>query len=114
MTRYIQAVGFYLALSGFGLRELVTVSSLALILGSSILFPALNILALYAAIKFRSMAKLAAGREEVLVKRYRLQQRHELFWGYTASVWLVVLNEATILALAAWKVYSKHYGETQW
>jgi hypothetical protein len=60
------------------------------------------------------MAKLAAEREGILAKRYQLQQSHELFWGYTASVWLVVLSEATILALAAWKIYSKHYGDTAW
>ena len=114
LTRYVQAVGFYLALSGFGLRELVTVSTPALILGSSILFSILNVLAFYVAIKFRSMAKLAAQREEVYVNRYHLQRAHELLWGYKASLWLVILNEATIVALVIWKVYSKHCCETQW
>src|SRR6267378_2662754 len=66
-----------------------------------------TVLTFYVAIKFRSMAKLAAQREEVYVNRYHLQRAHELLWGYKASLWLVILNEATIVALVIWKVYSK-------
>jgi hypothetical protein len=106
MTRYIQAVGFYLALSGFGLRELITTSSKPVVLGASIVFSALNILAIYAARMFRGMAESSVQREKFFAQNYRVQQTHELFWGYSASLWLVALNELTIISLAIWKFFS--------
>src|ERR1700720_2449055 len=104
MTRFIQAVGFYLALSGFGLRELISTSARPFVVTLSILFSVLNILAVYAAYKFRRMAWSAAEREKFFVQQYRVAQTHELFWGYIAGIWLVILGEVTVVVLAAWKL----------
>lgn len=77
MTRYIQAIGLYLALSGFGLKELVATRSHSLVLAASIVFTMLNVLAIYAARSFRRMAAFAAQREKFFVEQYRVEPTHE-------------------------------------
>ena len=105
MTRYMQAIGFYLALSGFGFKELLALTSRSLILGVGAGFTALNVLAFYAAGRFRSMAKHARDREKYYASRYDLQSQHELFWGYWLGILLVGASEAGTLLCVLWETH---------
>jgi hypothetical protein len=96
MTRYMQAIGLYLALSGFALRELIGAESIwsLLLLGGT--FTGLNVLAVYAAGQFRNMAHSAMVREEFFAKTFDLQKTHELFWGYRLGIWLVAITQVSV------------------
>jgi len=99
MTRYMQAVGLYVTLSGFALKELVGASSANRVWILFILLTVLNVLALFAARQFRNMAHHTMVREMHFVQRYNLQQTYQLFWGYYAGVILVCLSQATMISV---------------
>jgi hypothetical protein len=106
MTRYMQAIGLYVTLSGFALKELADANSLnrVWVLGS--LFTVLNIMALFVAREFRNMADRAMRREAYFVDRYHVQQMYTLFWGYYAGVVLVCVSEAATIAVTTLKALS--------
>src|ERR1039458_6568058 len=64
MTRFMQAVGLYLTLSGFALNELVQTKAKGRIVLLVALFTTLNVVALYVARKFKGMATHALRSEE--------------------------------------------------
>lgn len=104
MTRYMQAVGLYLTLSGFALRELLDAPSSYRVWILSTIFTALNLLAVYAAWEFRNMAHRAMKREVYFVDRYSLQQTQTLFWGYWLGIALVCLDQSAVLTITAIKL----------
>jgi sulfite exporter TauE/SafE len=98
MTRYMQAVGLYLALSGFAVREVVDARTLlwaGIVAG---VVTILNGLAFYAAGRFRSMAKKAMQRETEFSNRYGTQTMHDLFWGYWGGIALVSVSQLIVFA----------------
>jgi hypothetical protein len=103
MTRFMQAVGLYLALSGFALKALVQVQSIAIprVVLLVTLFTILNTVALYVARRFKDMATHALKREFTIVERHNLTQSSTLFWGYYAGVVLVCVSEIAILTVLA-------------
>jgi small-conductance mechanosensitive channel len=107
MTRYMQALALYLALSGFAAKELINTPSLLLLWLMGAAFTLLNGLAIYAAGRFRSMADRAMSRESELALRLNMQEMHDLSWGHRAGVLLVVLDELAVISIVAWKI-GKH------
>src|ERR1017187_3366710 len=80
MTRYIQAVGLYVTLSGFALNELLKPAPMNRTWLLASLFSVLNVLALVVARQFRNMADRAMQREIYFVNRYHVRQMYPLFW----------------------------------
>lgn len=105
MTRYVQAIGLYLALAGFGLKELIAAPSEVVVWLLSALFTALNTIALYAAQRFKSMAMHAINREITLAQRLQVQGPHSLIWGYAGGVLTVLLFELAIVLIAVFRWY---------
>jgi|ERR1035437_1444309 hypothetical protein len=101
MTRFMQAVGLYLTLSGFALNELVQTRSKTRVVVLVTLFTILNAVALYVARKFKDMATHALNRERAIVERHNLSQSSTLFWGYYATLVLVCVSEIAILTVLA-------------
>jgi hypothetical protein len=99
MTRYMQAIALYLALSYFGLRELTTTPSLPIVAVMTTLFTFLNGLGLYAASHFRNMAIHATVREALLAKKMNFQQPHDLLWGYRSGVLLVGATQVVVFTI---------------
>ena len=104
MTRYIQAVGLYVTLSGFALKELVDQVPINRVWLLASLFSVLNILALIVARQFRNMADHTMKREMYFVDRYHVQQMYRLFWGYYTGVILVCVSESAILSVLTFKL----------
>jgi hypothetical protein len=104
MSRYMQAVGLYLALSGFALRELLDAKPGLRTWFLAILFSVLNIIALQVARQFRNMAAHAMQREDYLAERYHLARTSQLYWGYRAGVLLVCISEVSIAFVTASKI----------
>jgi hypothetical protein len=104
MTRYMQAVGLYLALSGFALRELSSAQSASQVWLLAVSFTLLNVVAPYAARQFRNMARDAMNRELHFVAQYHVRQMHDLFWGYYLGLWLVGIDQAAVVAVAILKL----------
>ena len=100
MTRYIQAVGLYLALAAFALKELVSAPSLPLPFLTAALHSTLNILAFYAARQFKRMALHYWNRETALARHLSMQGPSSLLWGYTSGIVLVSLIQLAVLAVA--------------
>jgi hypothetical protein len=101
MTRFMQAVGLYLTLSGFALNELVQTKAKGRIVLLVALFTTLNVVALYVARKFKGMATHALLRERAIVERHNVTQSSTLFWGYYAALVLVCVSEIAILTVLA-------------
>lgn len=99
MTRYMQALGLYVTLSGFALKELVDSRSTGRVWILVVLLTVVNVLALFATRQFRNMAHHAMLREIHFVQRYNLQQTYKLFWGYYAGVILVCAGQATVISV---------------
>jgi uncharacterized membrane protein len=100
MTRYMQAVGFYLVLSAFVLRQLMSIDRLRTAWLLVCVFTGLNVLGMFAAGRFKSMAKHALDRERAFTKMYSLDQFPELFWGYWAGIALLMIMEGAAIMLA--------------
>ena len=103
MKSYMQAVGLYLALSGFALKELLDARSAyrTWILAGA--FTLANVLALFAANRFKGMAEHAMNRERFFVERYSLEQTSVLFWGYHLGVILVAIDQVAVITIALMK-----------
>lgn len=101
MTRFMQAVGLYLALSGFALKELVETLAITRVVVLVALLTILNTLAWYVARKFKDMATHALQRERAIVERHNVTQSSTLFWGYYAALVLVCVSEIAILTILA-------------
>src|SRR5664280_547379 len=101
MTRFMQAVGLYLALSSFALKELVEAQSITRVVVLASLFTILNTMALYVARKFKDMATHATERECAIVERHNMTQSSTLFWGYYVGVVLVCVSEIAIVTVLA-------------
>lgn len=99
MTSYMQAIGLYLALSGFALREVVTaeVPLIRCLLASAITF--LNGVAVFAAFRFKSMAMHAITREEYIAMRWSIQRPHSLMWGFWAGLLVVGVSQVTVIGI---------------
>lgn len=104
MSRYMQAVGLYLALSGFALRELLDAKTEPRAYFLAILFSTLNIIAICVARQFRNMADHAMQREHYFAKRHHLAKAYQLFWGYRAGILLVGVNEVAIVLVTIFKI----------
>jgi len=104
MTRYMQALGLYLALSGFALGELSSAKSASQVWLLALSFTLLNIVAPYAAGQFRNMARDAMNRELHFVAQYHVRQMHDLFWGYYLGLWIVGIDQAAVVAIAVLKL----------
>ncbi len=102
----MQAVGLYVTLSGFALRELVEQEPMNRVWLLVALFSALNILAVVVARQFRNMADHTMKREMYFVNRYQVQQTYGLFWGYYAGVVLVCVSEGATISVLAFKLLS--------
>jgi len=104
MTRYMQAIGLYLALSGFTLKELVGAQESTLIWILAALLTLVNSIGIWAARHFRNMYQHAFRRECELVERLQAQKSYELLRGYRGGLWLVSLCEAAVVGLTALKI----------
>ncbi len=102
MTRYMQALGLYLMLAGFAARELAGARSRFLATLLLAVFTIFNALAIYVAGRFRSMAYRAMRREMILAAEHKLEPMHELFWGYSAGLIVVILDQIAVLAIYVW------------
>ena len=109
MTRFMQAVALYLALSAFAAKEMVEMDvHVASML--EVCFTVLNVLALYVAKHFRRMADQALQRERHFVERFGVRQMYELFWGYKAAVLFVGTAQVATLSFLVWRVCSSPSG----
>jgi len=106
MTRCMQAIGLYLALSGFAVKQLLDARSPVLLCLLAVILTLLNGVAVWAAGRFRSMATQAMSRESYFVQRYNLQQMHSLFWGYYGAWLLVVVDQVAVLCVVLWRFSS--------
>jgi hypothetical protein len=100
MRSYMQAFALYLALAGYGIKELVEAHPpilVAYIIAG--LYTALNILAVYAAGRFKSMALHADTQEKRVAKLLGLGDPHSLIWGYGGGIVVVCLGELTTLVI---------------
>ncbi len=104
MTRYMQAVGLYVTLSGLGLKQLAEASEIPRVWFLALLFTSLNVVASIAARKFRDMANNALEREKDFVKKYQLRQMQDLFWGYYAGVFLVIASQTGIVVISVFRI----------
>jgi len=104
MTRYMQAVGLYLALAGFAGKELLDARSPGRLWLLAVLLSSLNLMGVWAARRFRSMAERAMLRESYFVEHYGVQQMHLLFWGYWGGLILVLLDQLVLVCIVAWRL----------
>lgn len=108
MTSYMQGLGLYLALVGFGIREVLeskdglrTVALIgALTCG--------NILAVYGAGHFRRMAYHALNRQSELADRLGFQGPYPMLWGYKAGIASFILVQLGMIA-AFFRILCLHW-----
>lgn len=103
MKSYMQALALYLALAGYGVKELLAGSApfTPIVAG---LFTALNVVAFYAAGRFRSMAVHATNREEELAHQLGIKGPHSLIWGYGSGIAVVVLYQIAVTLITVLKL----------
>ena len=104
MNRYMQAVGLYLALSGWGLKELFETPPLLVVCIWGASYTGLNILAVYAAGQFKRMAFHAIARETELAVGLGMLAPYPLTWGYWGGIVVVVFSEATMIAILIFRL----------
>jgi hypothetical protein len=105
MTRYMQALWLYLALSGYGLSKLLELKSATLIYGVGIAYSLLNVVAFHVAGRFRGMARVASLQEMHYVEKYKLSRRPVLYWGYWMGILVVILSEAATVLCVLWETH---------
>ena len=102
MTRYMQAIALYLALSYFGLNQLTAATTpLPMVAVLAALFTFLNGVGFYAARRFRNMAIHATSREAPLAKKMSFQEPYDLLWGYRGGLLLVGATQIVVFTMAA-------------
>ena len=107
-TSTMQAVGLYLALPGFGLKELVDANPPRVAVFYAAILMALNLVAYYVARSFRDMARHALEWEREFVQRGLVgRQHHELFWGYRSSVAAVAIMQTAAAVILLLKFFPR-------
>lgn len=99
MTKYMQALGLYLALMGFGVKEILSASSAEYTIIITFLMSCLNVLTYYGANKFRSMAYHSLVRQTILADYLKMQHPHAMVWGYYAGIACFTIFQILLLII---------------
>jgi hypothetical protein len=100
MTSYMQGLALYLALVGFGLRQIFESQERT---RTFLLIAALscgNGLAIYAAHHFRKMAYHALDRQTELAKALDFLPPYPMLWGYKAGICSFCIVQAGMISIA--------------
>ncbi len=106
MSRYMQALSFYLALVAFTLKEMVETKSTSTGLLIAAFVTATNVVGWYASVKFKSMALHSLERESILADKLGMQWPHSIKWGYYVGMLFVLFTQLAILAITVFNLRS--------
>jgi hypothetical protein len=104
ITKYVETFTIYLALMGFGIRELVAESKTAFVV--SALFAVLLLLSALAIIvfsKFKQMALHTLARQEELATVLKMHRPRSVKWGYSWVIIFVAIMMAFLFAMTYYK-----------
>ena len=99
MTRYIQALGLYLALTGFGVREILSAPSKEISLIIVVFITCFNVLGYYGARKFKSMAYHALNRQALLSDHLNIQRPYPMIWGYRSGIACLIISQISLIII---------------
>lgn len=104
MTKYMQTMALYLALTGFATKELVDSVSLPLAVILFLTLTALNCTGVYVTRQFRSMAYHSLCRQATLADALKFQKPHHMAWGYYPGIAVVAFSQAASIAILIAKI----------
>ncbi len=99
MTRYIQALGLYLALIGFGVKEVLSTPANEISLIIAVFITCFNGLGYYGARKFKGMAYHALNRQALLADHLDMQRPYPMTWGYRSGIACLIISQISLIII---------------
>lgn len=99
MTRYMQAIALYLALTGFAMKEFLATGSYVVVFVLFCALSALNCVGVYSVGQFRTMAYYSLERQALVAEALEFQRPHHMIWGYFAGLSLIIFAQSCVTTL---------------